>query len=173
MMKGTKQLPRIEDVWPDPAGMAVKIVWQRKARKPDYVVLLGWIASGGELLASLRNAATFATAKVINYGGAIGWADNDDLTIDAVHLAKLADEQRAFTDGDLRHWQEFVKLSNAEASALFDVSMSTWSAYRSGETEVPKAIAMLARALARDPIIMQAHLRPSKAAGRPRKQAEG
>lgn len=173
MAKDMKQLPRIADVWPDPEAMAIKVVWKNKVRKPDYIVLLGWIASGAELLMPLRDPRVFGTAKVINYGSAIGWADNDDLTIDAVHLAKLADEQRQFTSRDLRNWQEVVKLSNTEAAALFDVSVSTWNSYKAEDSEVPKAIAMLTRVIERDPLIMQAHLRPSKAAGRPRKQAEG
>lgn len=170
MAKDTKQLPRIAEVWPDPSAVAIKIVWKNNVRKPDYVVLLGWIASGGELLAPLREAATFGTAKVINDGSAVGWAEDDDLTIDAVHLAKLADEQRAFTVKDLRNWQSHSNLSNSEAAALMGVSLSTWNAYKAGESSIPSVMGIALRASLRDPLIMQAHLRPAKAAGRPRKE---
>lgn len=172
MAKDTKQIPRIAEIWPDPGAMAIKVIWKNSVRKPDYVVLLGWIASGGELLAPLREASTFGTARVINYGSAVGWAEDDDLTIDAVHLAKLADEQRAFTVKDLRNWQTHSNLSNSEAAALMGISVSTWNAYKAGESSIPPVMGIALRASLRDPIIMQAHLRPSKSAGRPRTQAK-
>jgi len=95
--------------------------------------------------------------------------DDGDLAIDAFHLKKLADEQKPFGANDVRVWQEKTGLSNNEAAALIGVSLSTWNGYKAG-SPIPKPVAMLCRAITRDPIMMQAHLRP-RVAGRPRSKA--
>jgi hypothetical protein len=49
---------------------------------------------GDSILARLRDPAVFKTARVGLYGSMVAWADNDDLAIDALHLQRIADEQR-------------------------------------------------------------------------------
>jgi hypothetical protein len=110
----------------------------------------------------------YSRARVENYGAAVAW-DDGDLAIDAVHLKKLADEQKPFGPDDARVWQERTELSNNEAASLIGVSLSTWNGYKAG-SPIPKTVAMLCRAIVRDPIMMQAHLRP-RVAGRPRSKA--
>jgi type IV secretory pathway TrbD component len=63
-----------------------------------------------------------------------------------------------------------MQLSNQEAAALLGIAVSTWSAYKA-QGNIPSAVAMLCRAARRDPILMHAHFRPRRAAGRPRKIA--
>jgi hypothetical protein len=163
----TDEMPRIETVSVEGTGkLAVK--WRGKARK-DMVNLLGWIATGGETLAPLTVPATFSKAFVGNYGAAIAW-DEGDLAIDAQHVMMLADEQKKFDDRDAKRWQEQVGLSNNEVADLFRLSTSTWCAYKAGGTEIPATIAMLCRAMLRDPVLMQAHYRP-RINGRPPKRA--
>jgi hypothetical protein len=160
-----QQLPKIEAVTVD-GPSTLRIRWRGK-RNADSVNLSGWIATGGDILVPLRETKIFARAHVAGYGGAVAW-DDDDLAIDALHLKMLADEQRPFGNSDVRAWQSEVKLSNNEAADLLGVSLSTWNSYRA-EASVPQAVAMALRASLRDPILMQAHLRP-RTAGRPRKQ---
>jgi hypothetical protein len=57
------------------------------------VDLTGWVATGGDVLAPLRDESVFARARIENYGAAVAW-DDGDLAIDAVYLKKLAEEQR-------------------------------------------------------------------------------
>jgi len=162
----TEKLPRIESVAVS-VPMSLRIRW-RGVRAADVVYLTGWVATGGDVLSPLREPSVFARARVENYGAAVAW-DDGDLAIDAVHLKKLADEQKSFGPDDARAWQEQMGLSNNEAASLIGVSLSTWNGYKAG-SPIPTAIAMLCRAIVRDPIIMQAHLRP-RTAGRPRSKA--
>jgi hypothetical protein len=53
--------------------------------------------------------------------------------------------------------------------ALIGVSLSTWNGYEAG-SPIPRPIAMICRAVLRDPIMMQAHPRP-RVAERPRNNA--
>jgi hypothetical protein len=161
-----KKLPRIEAVTVE-GPSTLRVRWRGK-KSADVVNLSGWIATGGDILAPLRNPAVFAHAVITNYGAAVGW-DDGDLAIDALHLKTLADDQKPFTNSDVKIWQNFVKLSNAEAAELFDVSVSTWNSYKTNAT-IPRTVAIALRAALRDPLVVQAHLRP-KTAGRPRKEA--
>jgi type IV secretory pathway TrbD component len=96
--------------------------------------------------------------------------NGEPLLIDAVHLEQLALEQRPFGAEEAAEWQRAMQLSNQEAAALLGVAVSTWNAYKA-QGNIPAAVAMLCRAARRDPILMHAHFRPRRAAGRPRKTA--
>src|SRR4051812_37887330 len=107
----TNELPRIETVSvAQPATLRLR--WRGK-RAGDSVDLTGWIATGGELLAGLRDASIFAMATVGHYGTAVVWNDGD-LAIDAAHLKMLADEQKTFNAKEAAKWQEELGLSNNE-----------------------------------------------------------
>jgi hypothetical protein len=161
----TDDLLRIEAVSVvQPATLRLR--W-RGRRAGDSVDLTGWVATGGETLAPLREAPVFAKASVGNYGAAVVW-DDGDLAIDAAHLKMLADEQKSFDAKAARKWQDELGLSNNEAADLLSISLSAWNSYKAGSAAIPASLAMLCRAILRDPIVMQAHLRPRKT-GRPRK----
>jgi hypothetical protein len=162
----SEKLPRIESVAVS-GPISLRIRW-RGVRAADLVDLTGWVATGGAVLSPLRDPSVFARARLENYGAAVAW-DDGDLAIDAVHLKKLVDEQKPFGPDDARVWQEQTELSNNEAASLIGVSLSTWNGYKAG-SPIPKTVAMLCRAIVRDPIMMQAHLRP-RVAGRPRSKA--
>lgn len=133
------------------------------------VDLAGWIATGGDILAPLRSAQIFGRAAVSDHGAAIAW-DDGDLAIDARHLVLLAGEQQAFDGAAIAAWQAAMALSNHEAADFLGIAVSTWHGYKTGST-IPVAVAMACRAARRDPLIMQAHLRPRRPAGRPRATA--
>jgi hypothetical protein len=145
------------------ADKSLLVTWQDG--RMDRVALAGWIATGGEALAPLKEWQLFATARVGEYGADIEWDDEGDLRIDAYHLAQLAIEQS--TAFDAAAWQRKIGLSNQEAADFFDVALSTWNAYRAGSSPVPGAVRIAARAALRDPLVVQAHYRPRQA-GRPR-----
>jgi hypothetical protein len=161
----TDELPRIATVSVEqPATLRLR--W-RGRRASDSVDLTGWIATGGRTLAPLREAPVFAKATVGNYGAAVMW-DDGDLAIDAAHLKMLADEQKTFDAKEASKWQDELGLSNNEAADLLYISLSSWNSYKAGTAPIPVSLAMLCRAILRDPLVMQAHLRPRKT-GRPRK----
>jgi hypothetical protein len=149
------------------APTTLRIRWRGK-RIADAVNLGGWIATGGNILAPLRDPQVFGRAAVSNYGAAVTWDDGEgDLSIDALHLSKLAQEQKPFSNEDLRYWQHAMRLSNAECADLIGVRLSTWNSYRA-KAAIPQAVVITLRAATRDPLVVQAHLRP-RVAGRPRK----
>ena len=118
------------------------------------------------MLAPLLDPEFFAAARTAEHGAAVTWDDGEgDLAIDAVHLEQLAAEQRPFASSDLAAWQRESGLSNQEAKDLLGVSLSTYNAYKAGNS-IPSAIAMVCRAVKRDPILLQAHYKPRRT-GRP------
>ena len=123
--------------------------------------LAGWIATGGETLAPLKNPDLFAAARIGDYGAAVAW-DDGDLAIDAVHLLELAAEQRPFGSAEAARWQQALGLSDGEAADFLHVPPSAWTAYKAGRS-IPEAVGMLCRAAQRDPLLLQAHYRPRRA----------
>lgn len=164
-------LPRIAAVLAA-APATVVVTWAGRDGT-DSVDLGGWIAKGGDTLAPLADPKTFGRATVGEYGANLTWdGDEGDLAIDAVHLEMLAGEQRPWGATEAAAWQDAMKLSNREAADLLGIVPSTWNAYKAG-SRVPTAIAIACRAAVRDPVILQAHLRPARSAGRPRKAIGG
>lgn len=162
-------LPRIKSA--KVAGpTALDIKWA--GGDTDRIELGGWIATGGDVLAALRDPAVFRRARTGNFGASVEWGENDDLAIDAVHLARIASEQRRLGETELSDWQASNDFSNSEAAEFVGVSRSTWAAYKAGAARVPAAIVMAIRAAQRDPILLHAHHRPLRGkSGRPRKRA--
>ncbi len=54
------------------------------------VDLREWIETGGDILMSLRDPLIFKQFKIIDYGCALQWNDDEDLAIDAIHLSELS-----------------------------------------------------------------------------------
>jgi len=162
-----KPTPKITHVTvKEPFSLHIK--WD-KQKGENTINLSGWIATGGEILAPLKDPNIFNQAHIASYGRSIAW-DDDDLAIDALHLWMLAEEQRPFGNNELRAWQARAELSNSEAADLVGVSLSTWNSYRV-DAKIPSAVAIVLRSSERDPLLLQAHLRP-RTAGRPRKDIQ-
>lgn len=162
-------MPRIGKV---KAVVPSKLTVSWKDGSTDRVELVGWIATGGDILAPLHDPKVFKTAHVGLYGAMVAWGDDEDLAIDALHLKRIADEQRTIDGCQLAEWQNFVGLTNDEAAALFAISRSTWASYKSGDAKIPAPVQMVFRLIRRDPLIMHAHYKPLKGTpGRPPKNA--
>jgi hypothetical protein len=150
------------------APSTLHVKW-KNSKSVAVIDLAGWIATGDHVLAPLRDSRLFESAHVGDYGASIEWHDDENLAIDAHHLSLLAEEQRPFDKTSLSVWQKSAGLSNAESAALVGVALSTWNSYKAG-APIPSSVAIALRAATRDPLILQAHLRPSAPVGRPRKQ---
>jgi hypothetical protein len=160
-------IPKIVSATPT-APTTIDVTWRHGGS--DEIDLAGWIATGGELLAPLKDPALFRASRVGQYGEAVEWGESGDLAIDAHHLHQIAMEQRRFEKAELAEWQARASLSNREAADFLQVSLSTWNAYKAGTSPVPPTVGMICRAALRDPILLQAHYRP-RTIGRPRKSA--
>ena len=98
----SSSLPRIRNV-KVVGPSSIEVTWHDRRR--DLVNLIGWIATGGELLAPLADPHIFSTARAGAHGSSIEWGNDDDLAIDAIHLAKIAGKQRALDATELATWQ--------------------------------------------------------------------
>jgi hypothetical protein len=96
-------LPRIDDVMVV-APWCLEIRWAQPAdRAPvppaiSRVDLSGWVATGGDVLAPLRDLKLFNQATVGNYGASVTWDHGEgDLSIDALHVKELVEQQKPFS----------------------------------------------------------------------------
>lgn len=151
------------------------------ALKPDKRLALAWkdrfkaevdvsgLVARLAVLAPLDDPATFAAVRVTDWGTALEWADDDDLTLSSDTLRRVAEEQAAFDAADFIAWEEALGISRQEAADVLGVSLSTVQKYRAGGT-ISSAVAVACRALARDNVAFMARYRPRRP-GRPRKIA--
>jgi hypothetical protein len=161
VLKIGDDLPNIEKVRSDD-GFCLRLKFRGKSWRT--VNLRGMIARY-KVLAALGDPANFRRARVIDWGGAIGWPG--DLDLGASTLWHLAEEQTPFLAADFVRWQGQAQLSNAEAAHALGVSVATIKNYRSG-AEIPTAMAIACRAMAAEPTTLAAHFLPRRASGRPK-----
>jgi hypothetical protein len=88
MNRTTPRISAVGAVGPN----VLRIKW--KDRSAERVDLSGRIATGGDILAPLRDGDLFKSPRISDCGAGIAWGDDDDLRIDAVHLRQIAAEQR-------------------------------------------------------------------------------
>jgi hypothetical protein len=151
----TQALPRIAAV-SAVSDTALHVSW--KGGGEDVIELAGWIARGSPILEPLKEPALFRKPGLTDYDAVVFWGDeNGDLGIDAYHLSLLAEEQRAFEAVDLAAWQVEMAVSDEEAADLLRTSFGQFKAWKAGTAVVPSQVAMLCRAMARDPLLVQAH----------------
>lgn len=166
-----KTTPRINRSRPLEKGYSlfVRFDGDKDDREID---LTGWVAKLGPALQALRDPTVWQTAAVSEFRDAIYWGGDEDgdLAIDAVHLKMIHDFQSPMTATELADWQAALELSNTEAANLLGIDRSTFLAYKAGGN-ISRTVAISCRAAQRDPVIMQALLRPAPPAGRKAKQS--
>lgn len=152
-------LPRLKTV-KALAGGKLKLVWRNG--ETGVCDLTGLIARS-KGLAPLADAGVFAKAKVIDWGVAVGWPK--ELDVSAQTLRRIAGEQVVFDAAMFRAWQTALDLSNQEAADALGLTIGTIKNYRNGSA-IPPAVAVACRAMLNDPHVIAAHYRPRKP-GRP------
>jgi hypothetical protein len=80
------------------APNVIDITWA--TGRSHRVDLGAWIEGGGAILAPLADPTVFATARIDDYGCGIAWGNDDDLAIDALHLAVLVEDAEAVSAYD-------------------------------------------------------------------------
>ena len=157
----TQMLPNIVKVEAQP-GYALRVKFRDGGWRE--IALEGFLARY-KSVATLRDAAVFAKAKVIDWGAAAGWPG--DVAIGADTLWRLSQEQSVFGPEEFAAWQERVSLSNQECADVLGVALSTIKGYRREGTTIPDAIAIACRAMESEPMTLAAHFRPRRS-GRPK-----
>lgn len=148
--------------------MSLAITWADGLE--DAVDLSGWIGAGGTALAPLTEPSLFATAAIVEHGGAVQWGDDEDLAIDSAHIEALVEQQQPFGEAELNAWMVELGVSNQEAADMIGVGLSTWHTYKSGTAAIPRGVQIACRALARDKVMFEANYRPRRN-GRPPRAA--
>lgn len=148
-------LPRIAAV-SAMSDTALHVSW--KGGGEDVIELAGWITRGSPILEPLKKPALFRKPELTDYDAVVFWGDEDgDLAIEAYHLSLLAEEQRAFEAADIAAWQAEMAVSDEEAADLLQTSCDQFKTWKAGTAAVPSQVALLCRAMARDPLLVQAH----------------
>jgi len=162
------EIPRIESVAMN--GTVLIVTWRNGTS--DQVDLVGWLARPTHpAFDILRDPNVLANPRVEDWGTCVAWDAEGDVAIDNVHLRLLIEQRRPFAGPDLAAWQKRMGLSNRESARLLNVGVSTLNAYKAGTSPIPTVVRIACRAMERDPLLFEAHYRPSAPAGRPRRRA--
>lgn len=154
-------VPNIERVRTDsPSTLHLKF----RGRRWRSVNLVGLLARE-DYLAALRDPKIFAKASVIDWGAAVGWPKERELS--ATTLWRMSEEQAPFTNRDFIAWQARLGLSNQETADALGISARTVKNLRAGIVPVSPAVSIACRALESDPLVLAAHYEPRRA-GRPK-----
>ncbi len=160
----TQDIPRIRRARLGEADGTLAIDW--KGGGHDIIDFAGLIASD-PLFAPLADILLFAKVEVIDWGIAVAWTD--DIELSGTSLRRLAEAQRPMTGAELTGFQRAKDISNQELADLIGRSLSIVKDYKAGRQPIPLAVAAAVRSMV-DPVIFAAHYRPARKAGRPRKE---
>lgn len=151
------------------AGTLLSVAWDDGTA--NTVELAGWLAlpvpPGFEIL---TDPEVLARPHVAHWGTLVAWDEADEVGIDHVHVRHLARQQRPFLAEDLSLWQSRLGLSNSEAARLLGIGVSTFAGFKAGSARIPAVVQIACKAMEADPLVFEAHYRPSAPAGRPRRQ---
>ncbi len=160
--------PRIDTV--SIKGTVLTVGW--KDGSADDIDIAGWLATPAPPKADiLNNPAVLANPRVAHWGTVVAWDESGDIGIDHHHLRLIAAEQKPFGPSELAAWQSGLNLSNQGAAALLGVGVSTFHTYKNGSAPIPPSVKIACRAIAKDPVLFEAHYKPIPKRGRPPKAA--
>ncbi|WP_207458973.1 hypothetical protein [Azospirillum sp. SYSU D00513] len=152
------------------AGTVLTVRWLGGGT--DDIDIAGWLARPGPSeFDILKDPAVLARPKVKGWGTVVAWDEEGDVGIDNVHLRLLAEQQKPFRAAEILDWQNRMGLSNHEAAKLLNVGLSTFHTYKNGSASIPSVVQIACRAMERDPVLFEAHYKPSRPSGRPPKAA--
>lgn len=162
------ETPRIDTVAIN--GTILTVGW--KDGTVEDIDIAGWLARPGpDEFDILKDPAVLAHPLVAGWGTVVAWDEEGDVGIDNIHLRLLAEQQRPFGPSELSAWQSDHSLSNQGAAALLGVGVSTFHTYKNGSAPIPTVVKIACRAMAKDPLVFEAHYKPTPKRGRPRKAA--
>jgi hypothetical protein len=145
-----------------PAGgraLRVRFAGERRDRRLD---LTGLLARSRHFSSLLRDEAVFARPTIIEDGLGVAWPIETkwgSLDLSAETLHRIAEEQQPMSGADFARWRTALGLSLTEAAKLLGVGRRTIMAYMKRD-ELPAAVAIACRALARDKHVFAAHYVP-------------
>lgn len=130
------------------APNVIDVTWA--TGRSDRIDLNGWIATGGAILAPLTEPAVFATVRVAIHGSGVAWGDDDDLAIDAPHLATLAEDAADVAAYDAAQWRlargedELIPAAFADRLLDGESKIRAWREYRGLSVEALASAAGIA-----------------------------
>jgi len=145
-----------------PAGgrsLRVRFVGDRHDRHLD---LTGLFARSRHFAPLVADDRVFAKPTIVEGGLGVAWPVETKwgrLDLSAETLRRIAEEQEPMTGDDFANWRAALGISLSEAAKLLGVGRRTVMAYMKRE-ELPAAVAIACRALARDKHVFAAHYVP-------------
>jgi hypothetical protein len=128
--------------------------------------LTGLFARSRHFAPLMTDDAVFAKPSIIEDGLGVAWPAETKwgrLDLSAETLRRIAEEQEPMTGDDFAKWRAALGISLTEAAKLLGVGRRTVMAYLKRE-ELPAAVAIVCRALARDKHVFAAHYVPGRKA---------
>lgn len=149
-----------------PAGgraLRVRFVGERRDHELD---LTGLFARSRHFAPLMSDDELFAKPTIIEDGLGVAWPVETKwghLDLSAETLRRIAEEQQPMTGTDFTKWRATLGLSLTEAAKLLGVGRRTVMAYMKKD-QLPAAVAIACRALARDKHVFAAHFVPARRA---------
>lgn len=144
-------------------SLRVRFLGDRHDRTLD---LTGLFARSRHFAPLMKNDEVFAKPSIIEDGLGVTWPVETKwgrLDLSAETLRRIAEEQEPMTGDDFAEWRVALGISLTEAAKLLGVGRRTVMAYLKRE-ELPAAVAIACRALARDKHVFAAHYVPVRKA---------
>jgi hypothetical protein len=145
-----------------PAGgrsLRVRFAGDRRDRNLD---LTGLFARSRHFAPLMTDDEAFAKLSIVEDGLGVAWPVETKwgrLDLSAETLRRIAEEQEPMTGDDFSKWRAALGISLTEAARLLGVGRRTVMAYMKRD-ELPAAVAIACRTLARDKHVFAAHYVP-------------
>jgi hypothetical protein len=146
--------------------LRVRFAGDRRERELD---LTGLMARSTHFAPLMDDREAFAKARIVEGGLGVGWPIRTKwgrLDVSASTLRRIAEEQEPMTGADFARWRSVLGLSLTEAAKVLGVGRRTVTEYLKKD-ELPAAVAIACRALARDKSLLAAHYVPARKISRP------
>jgi hypothetical protein len=144
-------------------SLRVRFVGDRHDHMLD---LTGLFARSRHFAPLMTDDDAFAKPSIVEDGLGVAWPVETKwgrLDLSAETLRRIAEEQEPMTGDDFAEWRTALGISLTEAATLLGVGRRTVMAYLKRE-ELPAAVAIACRALARDKHVFAAHYVPGRKA---------
>ena len=141
---------RIARIETDPAGQALTLHWKEVAVTTKN---FRHAIARRPLFAAPADPKTFARARVLDGGYAVGWPRTEiELAADALwyeaHPRALPWPDAVMTAADFKHWMQTETLSLSAAAGTLGLSRRTIAYYASGARAIPRVVFLACMALA-------------------------
>ena len=133
------EAPRIKDVRPGVGDYVLDVTWVDGS---ECRIDLTESVFRYKHLRPLRDRDRFAAVHVADWGWAVGWGEEMDLSAEALWDLAKAQALAAMTPSDFRAWLKAHGLTQDQAAALLGLSKRSIAYYSTGAKPISRTIAL-------------------------------